>query len=218
MILAIHQPNFLPWLGFFDKISKCDELVILDDVQVASDGTTTRTKIRTPTGWTWISVPIDNSQSNLNEAKPLVTESCIKETRLKIDRSYGRKRIGINEMFKIGLLANFSPSNSLAQFNLRIIKYLSNIEGINPKITLSSDLNVDGTKEDRILNICKEMGADTYLSGQGGKTYLKQFRFDQSGIKLEFQDFIHPVYDQMYPGFEPNMSAIDKLFCTGGIL
>jgi len=215
MRVSIHQPNFIPWLGFFDKINSSDLFVLLDDVQVSKEGFVTRNKIRTPQGWTWITVPTDSKSGNINEVHALTTPKWIRNTIQKIDSNYSDKRINAIDT-KHRLIKYLSaPTHSLAEFNIRIIKLLCNSAGIKTPLILSSDLNSGGSGSERILNICEDVGADEYLSGVMGKTYLNLEDFERSGINIIFQDFDHPVYDQMFPGFEPNMSAIDKLFCTG---
>jgi hypothetical protein len=220
--IAIHQPNFLPWLGFFDKMKKSDKFVILDDVQVSVEGYITRNKIRTPSGWSWITVPIGSKMGKINEVAPQITEYWLSEVKKKIDRSYGDKRIGdlkdikqdIYHLFEFELL--YGPT-TLADFNSRIITYLALRFGYRMPIIYSSSLEVKGSGTDRLINICKELGADTYLSGVGGKNYMDLREFEKAGIQVEFQQFDHPIYNQKFPGFEPNMSAIDKIFCTGEI-
>lgn len=215
MRVSIHQPNFLPWLGFFDKINSSDLFVLLDDVQVSKEGFVTRNKIRTPQGWTWLTVPTDSKSGNINEVHAMTTPKWIRNTIQKIDSNYSDKRIKSIDT-KHRLIKYLSdPSTSLAEFNIRIIKLLCKSTGITTPIILSSDLNSGGSGSDRILNICEDVGADEYLSGIKGKEYLTLENFAHSGIKVVFQDFHPPTYTQLFPGFESNLSAIDKLLCTG---
>lgn len=217
MKVAVHQPNFIPWLGFFDKINKSDLFIILDEAQVSVEGFVTRNKIRVPNGWSWISVPVESRMGKINEVKPFISEAWISEVQKKLDRSYGDKKLGERSLLKHGLYGLLYEAESLSEFNTRIIKHLCMICGIKTPILFSSDLNSGGVGYERIINICKDVGAEVYLSGQGGHNYMNLKRFEEEGIDVEFQDFRHPIYHQMFPGFEPNMSAIDKLFCTGGL-
>lgn len=220
MKIAIHQPNFLPWLGFFDKMRSCDKFVILDDVQVSVDGYVTRNRIRTPCGWSWIVVPTNSKMGKINEVLPLITESWISEVKKKIDRSYGDKRIGYLREIKQDLYGLFEfellyGPTTLSKFNSRIITYLALKFGTRRPTIYSSSLEIEGSGTDRLINICKKLGADTYLSGIGGQNYIDYKKFKDAGIEMEFQQFHHPEYVQMFPGFEQHMSAIDKIFCTG---
>ncbi|MDI6641549.1 MAG: WbqC family protein [Elusimicrobiota bacterium] len=103
----------------------------------------------------------------------------------------------------------------LIYLNLAIIKLLLECFKINTKTVFSSELNLSTSKTERIIDICKRFNADTYLSGAGGKDYLDEKLFQQNNIKLVYQDFKHPVYEQVYSGFELNLSAIDLLFNCG---
>lgn len=218
MKVAVHQCNFLPWLGFFDKLAKSDLFVILDDAQVSVEGFVTRNKIRVPRGSTWISVPVESRMGNINEVRPFISEAWVSEVRKKIDRSYGDKKLAERMLFKYGFYGLLYEAESLAEFNTRIIKHLCMMADIKTPLLFSSDLNVGGSSYERIINICNEVGADVYLSGIGGHNYINPKRFEAEGIKVEYQEFKHPIYDQMYPGFEPYMSALDKLLCTGELL
>ncbi len=103
----------------------------------------------------------------------------------------------------------------LADLNIHFIKFLAQAFGIGAKLIKSSELKVDLCRTERLVEICKRLKADTYLSGVGAKAYLDLELFNKSGIKVIFQDFKHPDYLQAYPGFEPAMSAIDLLFNYG---
>jgi len=217
MKVSIHQPNFLPWIGLFDKIKNSDLFIVLDDVQFSHTEFQARNKIRVPDGFTWITVPVEEKMKPLNETRPMISDEWVNETIKKLDRSYSSKKMGDRVIQRSALISNLYEASSLSKFNLRIIKHLCFVGRINTEMILSSDMQVPGSGSDRILNLCKEVGADCYLSGAGGRNYMNQQDFERAGIKLEFQDFKHPVYEQMFPGFEPNLSAIDKLFCTGTI-
>jgi hypothetical protein len=103
----------------------------------------------------------------------------------------------------------------LVELNISFISRLKEELGIRTDIVRSSTLGIETDKTRRLVDICKRLGADTYLSGAGGREYLEEEKFAESGIKLEFQDYSHPEYKQAYGDFHPYMSIIDLLFCCG---
>jgi len=210
MRVCIHQPDFIPWLGFFDKLQKSEKLVILDDVKISRRGFANRNKIRIPDGATWITVPIE-SAGLYNKTRPLVSEKWHQDLIKKLDRSYPDRKIK-DPVFKYRLIgACAEPANSLSEFNFRLIDLMMRALCIRREIIFASELGIKSTSSDRILEICKSLGADIYLSGVGGRNYLDLKKFESNSILVEFQEFAHPEYRQAFPGFVPNLSAIDKI-------
>lgn len=217
----MHQPNYLSWLGFFSKVKHSDCLVIVSNVGFNRRGYTHRNKIRVNVkeGWMWLTIP---SVSNV----PL--GMLIKEVKLPKDNKWQKKHWEIielnykktdyfysyNDFFEKLYKEKFEY---LWQINEKIIFYLLKCFDINTEIIKSSDLDLDPNlrKTDLPIAILKNIGAKAYLSGPSGKNYLEFDKFKENDIKLEFFDFKHPVYKQKYPGFEPNMAAIDLLFNVG---
>ena len=105
--------------------------------------------------------------------------------------------------------------DKLIDLNLEIIYFLMDAFNIKTKLVFSSELGLTSRSTQRLVDIVESLGGDTYLSGSFGKNYLDISQFKEKNIKLEFQDFKHPVYKQNYDGFIPNMSSIDMLFNTG---
>lgn len=215
MMVSIHQPNYIPWLGYFEKILNSDIFVFLDDVQYEKNYLVNRNKIRTSDGSMWMTVPVNAKHDSL-------------VNNVRIDNSQGwaekhKKSIQINYA-KSSFLQNYlnffntlyeQQFELLIDINTKIIQYLMKQLGINTKTILSSELHVEGTGSNRILNICKSLNADIYLSGQFGNNYLNLEDFKNNDIDIKFQNFVHPVYKQCYSPFMPNMSTIDLLFNEG---
>ena len=107
--------------------------------------------------------------------------------------------------------------DKLITLNMKLIYFLMDIFGVKTKIILASELGLKstGNSSEDIANICDVLGGDLYLSGNGGENYLDLNIFKGSGIKVEFQEYNHPVYPQKYAGFIPNLASIDPLFCIG---
>jgi len=211
----IKQAQYLPWIGLFRNIIESDILVILDDVQYAKNGWYNRNKIRTSTSWMWLTLPV---RVRLGE----------KFSQVKIDNSQNwqkkhSKAIYINyqksEYFekyweKIKNIYD-KKYEFMFDINLDLIKLFLDIFSINKKIILSSELHIQKTRSDRLLEICTSLKADIYLSGEIGKTYLKENDFKRNHIDVIYQNFQHPEYRQVYEPFIPNMSFIDLLFNEG---
>jgi hypothetical protein len=221
MIVAIHQPDFLPWLGFFNKVRLCDLLVIGNRTQYRDKGYQNRNRIKTAKGWQWLTVPIvHNWGSAINEIKILnVARNGIlwDELHLRtLQRNYCKapfydQYIGIFEKIYRKRIEN------LAQCNVEFLKAIFSILGISVPIKMTSDLSLMYSKTEQIVEICKAVGADTYLSGIVGARYMKENIFKENGIKLLYNNYEHPVYEQqfMQVGFLPNMSVIDLIFNKG---
>jgi hypothetical protein len=217
-MVTLHQPNYIPWIGLFSKISQTDCLVVMDTVQYIKRGITHRNKIRVSTGSSYLTIPISKAfaMSKINEVE-LPTERiwrkdhwrCIRHNYLKTD--YFQQHMAFfNDIYK-------EDFRFLWQLNMKIIHYLLKAFDINVEVIMVSDLGLDpdlkGT--DLIIEILKKVEARCYLSGPSGKGYLDTGRFKQNDIELKFAGFQHPVYKQRYPGFEPELSAIDLLFNMG---
>jgi len=219
MILTIHQPEHLPWLGFFHKAAQVDLLVILDNVQYRKNYFQNRNKIRTSNGWAWLTVPVltkgEFSQSIWqveidNRSGPRWKQKCWST----MQQHYSKAEYWLtHKRFFEDLYA--SDWTHLLNLNQAIMGYLFRCLGMDIRVIKSSDMKVVGRSSALLLNICQELGADTYLSGISGKDYLDMDSFASAGIEVRFQEFHHPVYKQMYEPFVPGLSTIDLLFNYG---
>ncbi|OPY18525.1 MAG: WbqC-like protein family protein [Methanomethylovorans sp. PtaU1.Bin093] len=220
MIVAGHQPTYLPYLGFFDKMSKSDIFMILDDVQFNKKDFQHRNRIRIPEGWKWLTVPI------VKEGKIPINEILINNQKINgkpvwsdthlriIDINYNKTPYYESYIEDLSKIYNRKHTH-LADLNLSIIQYLIKAFEIDIELVYSSKLGFTTTSSQRIADIVNSLGGDTYLSGIGGLDYLDQSVFKE--IKVEYQQFEHPMYTQRYTGFEKNMAAIDALFNVGSI-
>lgn len=215
MIATIHQPEYLPWIGFFDRISKADIFIILDDVQYQKNGFINRNKIKTSQGWQWLTIPVKE-----------------RETLKKINEiEINNKTDWRNKHWK-SLFYNYNKApyfkryvdffekvyrqewDLLVDLDIYLIENIMNMLGLRKEIKRSSILKAKGKATDLLVNICQIVGADTYLSGPGGKEYMDLDKFKKENINVIFQEFIHPKYVQQFEkkGFIPNLSVIDLLF------
>ncbi|MDD5634770.1 MAG: WbqC family protein [Candidatus Omnitrophica bacterium] len=215
MKIAIHQPQYLPWLGYFDKMDNSDVFVLLDDVQYKKNEWQNRNKIRTAPSWQWLTVPVifEHGQK-INE----ITIDNHRDWRSKHLRSfemnysrspYYEDHIGF---FRDSYTKDW---NLLVDINDYFIEYLKKALGINTELVKASSLKITSTGTERLIDICKVLKADTYLAGSGSADYMDAELFKKNGIKTEVQEFSHPKYKQVFAGFEPYMSAVDLLFSSG---
>ena len=217
MKITIHQSNYFPYPGFFQKVSLSDVYVVLDKVQFQFD-ITNRNKIITPDGsWTRISVPIKKDQKffeirnvEINNDLPWAEENWN-----LIYKSYNESPFF--DLYKVFLYSLYKKRwNLIFDLNLQILKKIFDWLDIKTEIVLESELNVTGTSSKRLLNICKKLGADTYISGIGGKRYLDEKLFEKNKIILKYQNY-NPIryLQRMSESFIPNLSIIDLLANVG---
>lgn len=213
-IVGIHQCNYLPYLGFFDKMKKSDIFVIYDDAQFNSRDFQHRNRIRTGEGWQWLTVPVGKKAIPIKEItiKNNVDWSSVHFTAVRANYLktpyYSRYDNEIRRIFK-------NRYEKLIDLNMDLIHFLMDAFGINTKILYASDVGFTSKSTERLVEIVEALGGDIYLSGPKGCDYMDMSLFEKRGVEVEFQDFKHPVYKQRYEGFVPNMSAIDALFNVG---
>jgi hypothetical protein len=215
MILFVHQPEYIPWLGFFDKLARCDTFVIYDDAQFQHGGFHNRNKIRTRQGWEWLTVPITHGHpQTIKDVKIAGVEW--KKKQLSVIINNYEKTPYFKEYFPLIKEAISSNHELLKGLNLHLIKILAEILNIKVKMVRSSEFPYLGKeKNEKLLSMCKLIGADTYLSGSGGKAYINENTFSEANITIQWHNYEHPNYKQKYEGFQPNMSIIDLLFNMG---
>ncbi len=216
MKITIHQPNFLPYLGFFDKCDYADVIVLYNSTQFKKNDFQNRNKIKTKHGWSWITVPVRyNFGDKISEIKISYNTSwkekhlfLIKENYL--ESKYYKKYIGeIEQIYSV-------CSDNLSDLNIKLIKFLFDKLKINKKIILSTELAVKSKSSEALLEICLKLNASTYVSGIDGRNYLNQEIFRNANIEVEFQEYKHPEYSQLNKDkFEPFMSVLDLLFNEG---
>lgn len=215
-VVGIHQPEYLPWMGFLNKLANSDAFVLLDNVQYRRNYFQNRNRIRTATGWSWLTVPVKKAPLETPIMDIEVDDSKLwGETHLKgLSQNYSKApHFREHEEFLNRLYAE--KWNKLAELNVWIIRYIADSLGIQTEIILASKLRANGTSSELLLGICKELGAETYLSGRFGRDYLDERLFEEAGIGVVYQDFHHPMYRQVYEPFVPDLAGVDLLFNCG---
>lgn len=217
MKVAIHQPNYLPYPGFFQKMALADIFVILDNVQFSKDSYTQRVKIRTKEGFNWLTIPIDKKCSAflIYDVKLHNNQKWLKKHKMSIIANYSRCEF-FDEKF-VNEYYSFGTYQELQEFNEKGILYLKDKFNIKTPIVRASDLDInsDLKSNDLLIEIIKNVGGDVYISSSGGKNYILEDKFKSNNIKLEYFENKPIEYSQRWDGFEPNMSSIDLLFNLG---
>ena len=215
--VVVLQPGYLPWLGFFDQMNHSDVFVFYDDVQFDMHGWRNRNRIKSPKGMYWLTVPVRHS----GLGKPL-----IKDTEIDNRMPWARKHIGTIRQFynQAPYLKRYLPEleevlyqtwNRIVDLDLVVVKLMCSWLKIQPKIVKSSELNISGEKNERLLKISQHFHADRYFSGDSSKNYLDVDLFKTNGIKVEWQNYKHPNYPQQHGTFIPYLSCLDLLLNCG---
>jgi len=219
MKLAIHQPQYMPWVGYFHKMAGADLFVYLDDVQFKKNEWQHRNRIRSPEGWQWLSVPNTyHFPQRINQVE-LRTDTRWTEKHLRsIEACYGKAPFFHDYIERFS--AFFAePWSTIDRLNMASTALLADIMGITSPTEVSSIHAFAGVSTERLVNICRHFGAHTYLAGAGGHDYMDLSLFQQAGIAVEFQQFSPPVYPQHWctspQDFVAGLSAIDLVFNCG---
>jgi hypothetical protein len=211
MILSIHQPAYLPWLGYFDKLVRSDVFVFLDNVQFEKNSFINRNRIKTPQGALMLTAPVRSKGH---------TDSTLKETEL--DNS---QRWKIKHLKSVSLNYRSAPrfnhcysklealyeadDTLLADMCFRQLQFWLRELGVEKKLVRASSLPVTSKKSDLVFDLCRHFEADHYISGALGRDYLEEEKFMNAGIRIEYQDYRHPVYPQLHGEFLPYMGIVD---------
>jgi len=217
VIVAIHQPNFLPWLGYFYKMARCDTFVWLDSVPYAKGSYTNRVKIKTAAGPQWWTVPVETHGKlgqPILEVRTSDTVDWRKKSIMTLRTNYQgcpHFQPHADRIFEI----LGGTDDRLAELNIRLIEYVAQQLGIRTPLRRSSQMAARGAATDLLIALSKEVGADTYLSGSGGANYQDAAAFQAAGLQLTYANYQHPVYPQAFGDFVPGLSIVDLLFNAG---
>lgn len=213
--LAVLQPGYLPWLGFFEQVKRATVFVVYDDVQFDKNGWRNRNRIKGNSGPIWLTVPVHSS-----------TTKKISEVRIDNKLPWRRKHLSsieLNykkamyyEVYIPRLREIFAQDWELiAELDMVLIEQFCKWLGIETTLVRSSSLQVVGDRNGKLVNLCKSFNCQRYFSGASAKDYLDLNLFSFNGIEVEWQDFKHPVYPQMFGEFMPFLSVLDLLLNCG---
>ena len=220
-IVAIHQPNFFPWLGYFDKISRSDVFIFLDDVQFPKTGGVwcNRVKLLVGAEAKWLTAPVDRSFNGVRNVNQMVfsdKENWRKRALNTIAYEY-RRAAFFDETYSLIEPLILFQENNIARYNIHTIKSIVSAVGLSATLLKnSSELITNSVATQRLIDLTKCMDGDTYLCGGGAADYQQDDMFSRFGINLEYQKFHHPTYSQSGASvFFSGLSVIDALMNLG---
>lgn len=222
-IAAIMQPTYLPWIGYFDLIDSADRFVFLDDAQVLKRSWGVRNRILGQDGEAFLTVPLSGHRHGEGSA---FVDTLIDsgqhwhKTHLATIRHAYAKAPHFAEVFACLEALLLAGHTTIGALNEDFICTTARRIGITTPFLNSSQLEgTDGRKDDRLISICRAIGADTYLAAPGSAAYIEQEReggaFAGSGVAVVYHNFVHPVYPQRQDEFVSHMSIVDLLMNCG---
>lgn len=218
--IAIMQPTFLPWIGYFSLLDRVDEFVIFDHVQFEKRSWQQRNKIRTHDGEMWLSVPVSSKGKQSQSIKDVEIlydgkRSPLVKIMNAIELNYKKSPFFLDYADEIRYILMQEPTH-ISNLNQDIIRWVCEKLQISTPFIQSSSLNVSGTKSDLLVDICKAQKATCYISPPGSKVYLEDSNaFELAGLPISYHDYHHPEYSQFHGDFVPYMSVLDLLFNAG---
>jgi hypothetical protein len=217
-VVAIHQPNFLPWLGFFHKLANCDVFVLLDTVDFSRGSRTNRVQVLAGGGSTWLTVPVRRPE----HGEPRIADARIDDSRpwrrkalRTLEVSYGA-RGGFAETFSLIQPVLQHPTDRLAALNETGIRTVSSALALDPgKLVRASELAADGSSSELLAGLVEAVGGNVYLSGAGAGGYLSDAPFARRGVNVRVQQFDPPDYAQGSAEPQRGLSVIDAMMHLG---
>jgi WbqC-like protein len=211
MIVSIHQPAYLPWLGYFDRIAKSDAFIFLDNVQFERNSFINRNRIKSANGPIWLTVPVRlaaHFDKTIVEIEIDDGQDWRRKHLRSIEQSYARAQDFAQKFDRLAAIYR-NRTNKLAELCRDQLDFWLSELGITTRIVRASQLPVAGRKSALVLDLCKHLGATKYLSGPLGRGYLEETEFSKAGIDIEYHEFAHPVYSQPNGEFVPAMGVVD---------
>jgi len=219
--VAVLQPGYLPWLGFFDQLRRADVFVYYDDVQYDKHGWRNRNRIKTQNGPLWLTVPVKASTGGASGTLPRIVD-------VEIDSRtpWARKHIeSIRQAYsRAPHLSRYLPPleellqrkwDRLVDLDLACVSLMAGWFGLARRVERSSMLGITAERSERLVAICRHFGASRYVSGDAAQSYLDVPLFERAGIQVEWQQYGHPTYPQLHGEFVPNLSALDLILNCG---
>jgi hypothetical protein len=213
--IAIHQPNYIPWLGYFYKIYQSNLFVFLDDVQFSNQGLHNYHFIKTSAGPARLRIPVIQTLGDkIRDVKVRYTIDWCKKHLDQLYLNYSKAE-HFEEVFSDFKQLLDTQYEFLGDLNISIIRFICNKLGIKLDYVKSSDLKIDSVREEKILDICTSLGADIYYSGTGAKAYQKEEEFISKGIQLKYSEYKVFPYPQQFLEFQSDVTIVDFLMNCG---
>jgi hypothetical protein len=213
MKISAHQPAYLPWGGYIERISLSDVFIILDDVQFEKNSFTNRNQIKTSNGPAWLTVPVNlkgHISSSIKDIEIVNNQPWHKKHWKTIQQNYQKSPFfrDHEDFLEDTYSKNWTLLNEL---NSHLLSYFLHFLDIDTKIVYLSSLNVIGKKQDLIVNLCEHFSASDFIFGALGKDYVQEEKFLNSNIKIHFHEYQDLLYKQLWGDYIPNLSILDML-------
>ncbi len=217
MIVSIHQPDYIPYLGYFYKMSLSDVFVFLDDAQFSNDNMHHWNRIKTPQGECRLKIPVEQHFGDPLNVVRTKDELGWKHRHLQTLRMNYTKAPYYAQYVPTFTEILLSKYDCLSALNREMNTWIARQFGISARLVNASDMGIETRKEERVLDIVDYLGGDTYLSGRGAEAYQQKAHFDDRGIELVYSEYQPIAYPQLWPriGFLPKLSVVDYIFNCG---
>lgn len=214
--ICIHQPDFVPYLGFFQRLLIAHHFIVLDDVKFIRDGWQHRDRIKGRNGSTWLTLSVRKGSHHqcINEVELSETTKWL-DSNLNLLRECYDKSVHYSEIFPLVEGIYRAGHRYMIDFNCALLDLAMKYFDITVSISRASEYGIDAKRSARLLALVQAKQGDAYLSGTGSRDYLDEEMFRTAGVRVIWQDFKHPVYPQLHGDFEPMLSCLDVLFNCG---
>lgn len=216
-VVGILQPGYLPWLGFFEQLYRCDIFVLYDDVQFEKGSWRNRNRIKTPNGPQWLTVPVQLKGQSFPLVKDVAVNASVpwqKKHIKAITQNYSQSPFLARYAGELFTILD-RPWRLIADLDVELISWLVEQLGISTPMVLSSTLGVQGSGVQRLIGIIRSLNGNHFYEGSAGRNYIDVSVFEDAGISVDFQEYEHPEYPQLYGTFISHLSIIDLLFNCG---
>jgi hypothetical protein len=218
MRVAIVQPSYLPWRGYFDLIDSVELFVVYDDVQFTRRDWRSRNRLKTPNGLCWLTVPVRHVSRSQR----------ICDTEIDYSRDWQRQHLELirrnlagapflGDALRVVEAPLLAGHRTISELNVALMRSCCRYLGINTPLRLSSELNATGSKTERLIQVLTAVGATEYLSGPRARAYLDESLFRAAGITLRYVTYDYPPYPQLWGDFEPAVSIVDTIANCGSV-
>lgn len=215
MNIAIHQPDYIPWLGLFYKMYLSDVFIHLDDAQYSNAAAHNYNRVKTSSGELRLKFPVEYHLGDLiKDVRPKYELNWREKHLRTLEMNYARARF-FNECYpdlRDLLMTDFS---NVAEMNIAINEYIAGQFGIAPRFVRSSDFGITSRREEKVIDLCVAVGGTHYISGNGARVYQDPKHFESRGLDLTYLDYKPIEYPQLWDNFLPSMSVLDYIFNCG---
>jgi hypothetical protein len=215
--LVVLQPSYLPWIGYFDQLRRCDYFVFYDDVQYDKNGWRNRNRVKSAGGPIWLTVPVltlGRMGQAINEVEISNNVPWARKHVRTLEQAYARAPCRATYLPPLAEVLE-RPWQRLVDLDIAVIRLMCGWLDVERPMFRASALGIGGGQSERLVALCRHFGADTYLSGNAAQAYLDVGLFEANGVQVEWQNYAHPEYSQLHGAFLPYLSAIDLVMNLG---